>query len=175
MPDGLPSSAELTITDTLARASEVFGAQCASSSTGCAFQSRFLRNVVTQYWSSKKSKVAPEVHVGHQNMNSIEAIIESPKSDQRARINSNSSYHTASSHAIIPNDGSAGLYQTANANLDNGGLSVMLPFLGHVTSQDLRTPQPFWYQDVMNPDVWDGLLTDPSLYNDDGVYGPLLN
>jgi hypothetical protein len=173
MPEALPSTAELTITDTIARASEVFGTQCASPSTGCAYQARFLRNIVIQYWSSKRAKVAPETR--QQNMNSIEMIIESPGSDQRARLNSNSSYHSASSHTNPPSDGVAGLHQTASSSFENNGLSVMLPFLGHVTSQDMRTPQPFWYQDVMNQDVWDGLLADPNLYNDDGVFGPLLN
>jgi hypothetical protein len=63
---------------------------------------------------------------------------------------------------------SPGSHQPTYAN-DSWGFSVrpsvMLPYVEN-TSSDLGN-QPFWHQNVMDPDVWEGLLMDGNFYPDE--------
>lgn len=180
MPEALPQTAESTITDTLTKTSEVFGSQCASPTTGCAFQAKFLKNVVTQYWSSK-AKMASEA------AQNASHIIER---DRETNLNSNGTTTTMGDQKPFQTPRPS--YPLSSGLQDGGGVasprppisnfdsnipgtpSVVIPFAGHVITQDYGN-QPFWQQDVMDPTVWDGLLADPGLYTDQTWFEPFLS
>lgn len=54
MPEALPEDAETTILGILRESSDIFSQQCVSVSTSCAFQARFLRTLISQYYNTKE-------------------------------------------------------------------------------------------------------------------------
>jgi hypothetical protein len=66
-------------------------------------------------------------------------------------------------------------HETTSASNEGGffmNSAAVFPFGGQ------RYPelggQPFWHQDVMDPDVWDGLLADACFYTEDATVMPSL-
>lgn len=177
MPEALATTAESTITTLLTRTSEVFGGQCATPTTGCAYQSRFLKNVVKQYWSSKKPKSASDANAVHH------ADAESAK--QRTGMepaaptgdlgyNNDTQLEPMDSSYKSQSDGSRS-HETMGSNIDGGfsmGSSAMFPFIGQKSPES--GSQPFWHQNVMDLDIFEGLFSDACFYSEDAILMPSL-
>jgi hypothetical protein len=182
MPEKLPENAETTIIDLLTITSGVFGEQCVTTITGCACQSRFLKNLVTQYWSSKSGKTTAEnQHASHPKSAPNYRIQHESNDPSDPRIHTNSTHDSLTtgfsnllSEVSSPSPPQyRGQEKPANRNTTetsnfcqsevSAGNSSLLPFAEVTRDPDLST-QPLWFSNVMEPEVWEGLLADSSFY-----------
>lgn len=151
MPEALPSSAESSIIGLLTSTGNVFRDQCVTEQTGCAYQARFLQNLVSKYWSMKR----PELPATTTGMAADEQLMQIQPNQQPCNTPFESATRAADSR--IQGKKSDGLL-----------LSVPLPTFSVQKDQELGS-QPSWYSNLMESNNWEGLYTDTGSMVDDAM------
>ena len=142
LPRHLQSDLESHSIQAILRTSNTFEKQCVTDSTGCAMQTRFLRNVVEKYRKLKQQSQSSGVTNGDHHRAETRLLLSGPQ------------FQTNMNTTPVPD-----LTSTTHVVIDKTELT-----------QHTEQSAEFGAEMFAQKDMWEHLLSDPEFWTGEGIF-----